>query len=157
MKNRRAETNTIAVPITVYMSPCVTFSVDSPKVGFGELPFNRVDCFPTYPDICFRVDGYDFLCHKVRTTKLTQHSSIIVPTPPILSLKLISELYCVFVCSPRHFSVDAVIILKPYWRTTSVKESCCSPSPAPQSLLYTTFPMIYLSTSCITSTLTTQR
>ncbi|XP_045911915.1 ankyrin repeat and BTB/POZ domain-containing protein 1 isoform X1 [Micropterus dolomieu] len=34
------------------------------RVGFGELPFNRVDCFPTYPDICFRVDGYNFLCHK---------------------------------------------------------------------------------------------
>uniref|UniRef100_A0A3Q4HUJ7 Ankyrin repeat and BTB/POZ domain-containing protein 1 n=1 Tax=Neolamprologus brichardi TaxID=32507 RepID=A0A3Q4HUJ7_NEOBR len=34
------------------------------RVGFGELPFNRVDRFPTYPDICFRVDGYDFLCHK---------------------------------------------------------------------------------------------
>ncbi|TNM86950.1 ankyrin repeat and BTB/POZ domain-containing protein 1 isoform X1 [Takifugu rubripes] len=33
-------------------------------VGFGELPFNRMDCFPTYPDICFRVDGYNFLCHK---------------------------------------------------------------------------------------------
>uniref|UniRef100_A0A3Q3LSQ8 Ankyrin repeat and BTB/POZ domain-containing protein 1 n=1 Tax=Mastacembelus armatus TaxID=205130 RepID=A0A3Q3LSQ8_9TELE len=34
------------------------------RVGFGELPFNRVDCFPTYPDICFRVDSYNFLCHK---------------------------------------------------------------------------------------------
>ncbi|KAM4738270.1 ankyrin repeat and BTB/POZ domain-containing protein 1 isoform 2-T2 [Anableps anableps] len=34
------------------------------RVGFGELPFNRVDLFPTYPDICFRVEGYDFLCHK---------------------------------------------------------------------------------------------
>uniref|UniRef100_A0A3Q0SV59 Ankyrin repeat and BTB domain containing 1 n=1 Tax=Amphilophus citrinellus TaxID=61819 RepID=A0A3Q0SV59_AMPCI len=34
------------------------------RVGFGELPFNRVDHFPTYPDICFRVGGYDFLCHK---------------------------------------------------------------------------------------------
>ncbi|XP_015239258.1 PREDICTED: ankyrin repeat and BTB/POZ domain-containing protein 1 isoform X2 [Cyprinodon variegatus] len=34
------------------------------RVGFGELPFNRVDLFPTYPDICFRVEGFDFLCHK---------------------------------------------------------------------------------------------
>ncbi|KAM8863593.1 ankyrin repeat and BTB/POZ domain-containing protein 1 isoform 2-T2 [Spinachia spinachia] len=34
------------------------------RVGFGELPFNRVDRFPTYPDICFRVDGFNFLCHK---------------------------------------------------------------------------------------------
>lgn len=34
------------------------------RVGFGELPFNRVDRFPTYPDICFRVDGFHFLCHK---------------------------------------------------------------------------------------------
>uniref|UniRef100_A0A8C7WYT6 Ankyrin repeat and BTB (POZ) domain containing 1 n=1 Tax=Oryzias sinensis TaxID=183150 RepID=A0A8C7WYT6_9TELE len=34
------------------------------RVGFDELPFNRVDRFPTYPDICFRVEGYDFLCHK---------------------------------------------------------------------------------------------
>lgn len=42
-----------------------------PQVGFGELPFNRMDCFPTYPDICFRVDGYNFLCHKVRSLKVT--------------------------------------------------------------------------------------
>lgn len=34
------------------------------RVGFGELPFNRVDHFPTCPDVCFRVQGYDFLCHK---------------------------------------------------------------------------------------------
>ncbi|XP_068454683.1 ankyrin repeat and BTB/POZ domain-containing protein 1 [Clinocottus analis] len=34
------------------------------RVGFGELPFNRVDHFPTFPDICFRVDGFNFLCHK---------------------------------------------------------------------------------------------
>ncbi|XP_029291024.1 ankyrin repeat and BTB/POZ domain-containing protein 1 [Cottoperca gobio] len=34
------------------------------RVGFGELPFNRVDRFPTFPDICFRVDGFNFLCHK---------------------------------------------------------------------------------------------
>ncbi|XP_047457355.1 ankyrin repeat and BTB/POZ domain-containing protein 1 [Mugil cephalus] len=34
------------------------------RVGFGELPFNSVDHFPTYPDICFRVDGYNFSCHK---------------------------------------------------------------------------------------------
>ncbi|XP_058499332.1 ankyrin repeat and BTB/POZ domain-containing protein 1 [Solea solea] len=33
-------------------------------VGFGELPFNRFDTFPTYPDICFRVEGYNFLCHE---------------------------------------------------------------------------------------------
>ncbi|XP_077368960.1 ankyrin repeat and BTB/POZ domain-containing protein 1 isoform X2 [Festucalex cinctus] len=37
------------------------------RVGFGVLPFNRVDHLPTYPDVCFRVDGYDFLCHKVLT------------------------------------------------------------------------------------------
>lgn len=40
------------------------------QVGFGELPFNRMDCFPTYPDICFRVDGFNFLCHKVRSSKV---------------------------------------------------------------------------------------
>lgn len=34
------------------------------RVGFGELPFDRVNHFPTFPDICFRVDGYNFLCHK---------------------------------------------------------------------------------------------
>uniref|UniRef100_A0A3Q3XES8 Ankyrin repeat and BTB/POZ domain-containing protein 1 n=1 Tax=Mola mola TaxID=94237 RepID=A0A3Q3XES8_MOLML len=34
------------------------------RVGFDELPFNRVERFPTYPDICFRIDGYNFLCHK---------------------------------------------------------------------------------------------
>ncbi|XP_035239446.1 ankyrin repeat and BTB/POZ domain-containing protein 1 isoform X1 [Anguilla anguilla] len=35
------------------------------RVGFGELPFDRTDNFPSYPDICFRVEGYKFLCHKV--------------------------------------------------------------------------------------------
>ncbi|KAJ8371899.1 hypothetical protein AAFF_G00298910 [Aldrovandia affinis] len=35
------------------------------RVGFGELPFDRTDNFPCYPDICFRVEGYDFMCHKV--------------------------------------------------------------------------------------------
>uniref|UniRef100_A0A673A5H1 BTB domain-containing protein n=1 Tax=Sphaeramia orbicularis TaxID=375764 RepID=A0A673A5H1_9TELE len=34
------------------------------QVGFGELPFNGTKHFPTYPDICFRVNGYSFLCHK---------------------------------------------------------------------------------------------
>lgn len=52
------------------------FFAHSPQVGFGELPFNRVDHFPTYPDICFRVDGYNFLCHKVQIIKLTQLSSV---------------------------------------------------------------------------------
>lgn len=51
------------------------FSVCRLQVGFGELPFNRVDHFPTCPDICFRVDGYDFLCHKVfLTTSHQQHA-----------------------------------------------------------------------------------
>lgn len=129
------------------------FSVDSPQVGFGELPFNRVDRFPTYPDICFRVDGYNFLCHKVRPSKLTEHSSHYDPTP-CLSNK---DFYCVLVCVSRRSSADVVIILKPCWRTTSVRESNCSPSPAPQWLLYTRFPMKYSSTSCITSTRITQR
>ncbi|XP_068191257.1 ankyrin repeat and BTB/POZ domain-containing protein 1 isoform X1 [Antennarius striatus] len=34
------------------------------RVGFGELPFDKVECFYTYPDICFRVGSYNFLCHK---------------------------------------------------------------------------------------------
>uniref|UniRef100_UPI0037E8113F ankyrin repeat and BTB/POZ domain-containing protein 1 isoform X1 n=2 Tax=Semicossyphus pulcher TaxID=241346 RepID=UPI0037E8113F len=34
------------------------------RVGFGELPFNRVDRFLTYPDICFKVESFNFLCHK---------------------------------------------------------------------------------------------
>ncbi|KAM6977066.1 ankyrin repeat and BTB/POZ domain-containing protein 1 [Aplochiton taeniatus] len=34
------------------------------RVGFGELPFDRIDNFPSYPDVCFRVEGYNFLCHK---------------------------------------------------------------------------------------------
>uniref|UniRef100_A0A671TDD5 Ankyrin repeat and BTB/POZ domain-containing protein 1 n=1 Tax=Sinocyclocheilus anshuiensis TaxID=1608454 RepID=A0A671TDD5_9TELE len=34
-------------------------------VGYGQLPFDLADSFPSYPDICFRVEGYDFLCHKV--------------------------------------------------------------------------------------------
>lgn len=41
------------------------------QVGFGELPFNRADSFPTYPDICFRVDDFNFLCHKVGPTDIT--------------------------------------------------------------------------------------
>ncbi|MGH0170514.1 UNVERIFIED_CONTAM: hypothetical protein FKN15_075826, partial [Acipenser sinensis] len=35
-----------------------------PLVGFGELPFDRTDNFTSSPDVCFRVEGYDFLCHK---------------------------------------------------------------------------------------------
>ncbi|KAK6480602.1 ankyrin repeat and BTB/POZ domain-containing protein 1-like [Huso huso] len=34
------------------------------RVGFGELPFDRTDNFTSSPDVCFRVEGYDFLCHK---------------------------------------------------------------------------------------------
>lgn len=34
------------------------------RVGFGELPFDRIDNFPSYSDICFRVEGFNFLCHK---------------------------------------------------------------------------------------------
>uniref|UniRef100_A0A671KMP7 Ankyrin repeat and BTB/POZ domain-containing protein 1 n=1 Tax=Sinocyclocheilus anshuiensis TaxID=1608454 RepID=A0A671KMP7_9TELE len=34
------------------------------RVGYGQLPFDLTDSFPSYPDICFRVEGYDFLCHK---------------------------------------------------------------------------------------------
>uniref|UniRef100_A0A3B3RTS8 Ankyrin repeat and BTB/POZ domain-containing protein 1 n=1 Tax=Paramormyrops kingsleyae TaxID=1676925 RepID=A0A3B3RTS8_9TELE len=34
------------------------------RVGYGELPFDRTDNFPSYPDICFRVESYNFLCHK---------------------------------------------------------------------------------------------
>ncbi|XP_056585986.1 ankyrin repeat and BTB/POZ domain-containing protein 1 [Triplophysa dalaica] len=37
---------------------------DELRVGYGQLPFDLTDSFPSYPDICFRVDGYDFLCHK---------------------------------------------------------------------------------------------
>ncbi|XP_039629168.1 ankyrin repeat and BTB/POZ domain-containing protein 1 isoform X1 [Polypterus senegalus] len=35
------------------------------RVGFGELPFDRTDNFRSSPDVCFRVEGSDFLCHKV--------------------------------------------------------------------------------------------
>uniref|UniRef100_H3ATG5 Ankyrin repeat and BTB/POZ domain-containing protein 1 n=1 Tax=Latimeria chalumnae TaxID=7897 RepID=H3ATG5_LATCH len=34
------------------------------RVGFGELPFDSTDNFNSYPDVCFRVNGYNFLCHK---------------------------------------------------------------------------------------------
>ncbi|RXN19489.1 ankyrin repeat and BTB POZ domain-containing 1 [Labeo rohita] len=34
------------------------------RVGYGQLPFDLTDSFPSYPDICLRVEGYDFLCHK---------------------------------------------------------------------------------------------
>ncbi|KAM4610008.1 ankyrin repeat and BTB/POZ domain-containing protein 1 [Polymixia lowei] len=34
------------------------------RVGCGQFPFDRIDDFPSFPDICFRVDGYNFLCHK---------------------------------------------------------------------------------------------
>ncbi|XP_061430173.1 ankyrin repeat and BTB/POZ domain-containing protein 1 isoform X2 [Lethenteron reissneri] len=35
------------------------------RVGFGELPFDCADTFPSYPDVCFEVDGNRFLCHKL--------------------------------------------------------------------------------------------
>ncbi|XP_063797251.1 ankyrin repeat and BTB/POZ domain-containing protein 1 isoform X2 [Pseudophryne corroboree] len=34
------------------------------RVGFGELPFDSTDNFCSYPDVCFRITGYNFLCHK---------------------------------------------------------------------------------------------
>ncbi|KAM8930059.1 ankyrin repeat and BTB/POZ domain-containing protein 1 isoform 2-T2 [Pelodytes ibericus] len=34
------------------------------RVGFGELPFDSTDHFSSYPDVCFQVEGYSFLCHK---------------------------------------------------------------------------------------------
>ncbi|KAF2988078.1 hypothetical protein EK904_005454, partial [Melospiza melodia maxima] len=33
-------------------------------VGFGELPFDSTDNFNSCPDVCFRVEDYNFLCHK---------------------------------------------------------------------------------------------
>ncbi|KAI1234469.1 hypothetical protein IHE44_0003521 [Lamprotornis superbus] len=34
------------------------------RVGFGELPFDSTDNFNSCPDVCFRVQDYNFLCHK---------------------------------------------------------------------------------------------
>uniref|UniRef100_A0A8C4Q9P6 Ankyrin repeat and BTB (POZ) domain containing 1 n=1 Tax=Eptatretus burgeri TaxID=7764 RepID=A0A8C4Q9P6_EPTBU len=34
------------------------------RVGFGELPFDYADSFPSFPDCCFEVENYRFLCHK---------------------------------------------------------------------------------------------
>ncbi|NP_001096209.1 ankyrin repeat and BTB/POZ domain-containing protein 1 [Xenopus tropicalis] len=34
------------------------------RVGFGELPFDSTDNFSSYPDVCFQIAGYNFLCHK---------------------------------------------------------------------------------------------
>lgn len=117
------------------------------QVGFGELPFNRVDHFPTCPDICFRVDGFDFLCHKVfLTTSHQQHDDCglwYLNWPPA--------------CVSRLFSVDAATTLRRWWRTTSVRESSCSRSPAPRPLLCTTFRTTSSSASCITSTPMTLR
>lgn len=71
--------------------------------------------------------------------------------------KLLDPVSWMFAFVSRHFSACAATILKPYLRTTSVKENSCSPSPAPQLLLCTTFPMKYLATSCITSIQMTHR
>lgn len=71
--------------------------------------------------------------------------------------KLLDPVSWMFAFVSRHFSACAATILKPYWRTTSVRENSCSPSPAPQLLLCTTFPMKYLATSCITSIQMTRR
>lgn len=35
------------------------------RVGFGELPFDSTDNFSSYPDVCFQIMGYNFLCHKL--------------------------------------------------------------------------------------------
>lgn len=78
------------------------------------------------------------------------------PTPPQHKHEC-EWLKCSCASLSRHFSVDVVIILKPSWRTTSVRESSSSLSPAPQWLLYTTSHMKSLSTSCITSTQMTLR
>ncbi|XP_078517862.1 ankyrin repeat and BTB/POZ domain-containing protein 1 [Lissotriton helveticus] len=34
------------------------------RVGFGELPFDSIDNFVSFPDVCFNVADYHFLCHK---------------------------------------------------------------------------------------------
>ena len=123
------------------------------QVGFGELPFNRIDNFPDYADICFRVESFNFLCHKVcivcyyrehGTLDMTHH--IINWLFPLLTYMSVSRL----------FSVDVVTISKPCWRTTSVREKWCNPSPAPQFSHSTTSPTTSLSASFTTSTAMTQ-
>lgn len=68
----RILTNTIAATVIVVMSQ-LWLVLLIPQAGFDELPFNKLENFQSYPDICFIVDGYNFLCHKV-TKKLTQHA-----------------------------------------------------------------------------------
>ncbi|XP_056445652.1 ankyrin repeat and BTB/POZ domain-containing protein 1 [Gadus chalcogrammus] len=79
------------------------------RVGCGQLPFIITDDYPTYPDIAFKVEGYNFLCHKaffcVRSdyfkAMLEDHFSegeILTSQPnvPVLTLHNIS--YEVFIC-----------------------------------------------------------
>lgn len=54
------------------------FSGFSSQVGFGELPFDSTDNFNSCPDVCFRVEDYNFLCHKVC-------ACAVLPSPPFLS------------------------------------------------------------------------
>uniref|UniRef100_A0A8C9W7P5 Ankyrin repeat and BTB/POZ domain-containing protein 1 n=1 Tax=Scleropages formosus TaxID=113540 RepID=A0A8C9W7P5_SCLFO len=44
---------------------CVkVLSLETVRSQSTHLPFDRTDNFTSYPDICFRVENYDFLCHK---------------------------------------------------------------------------------------------
>lgn len=79
------------------------------RVGFGELPFNRIDNFPHYADICFRVEGYDFLCHKAFFCGRSDYFKALLedhfsegemmqsqPSTPVLTLHNIS--HEIFIC-----------------------------------------------------------
>ncbi|ETE71024.1 Ankyrin repeat and BTB/POZ domain-containing protein 1 [Ophiophagus hannah] len=59
------------------------------RVGFGELPFDSTDSFSSYPDLCFRVSNYSFLCHKDHFSESEELQT--QPSIPVVTLHNISE------------------------------------------------------------------
>ncbi|TTP91404.1 Ankyrin repeat and BTB/POZ domain-containing protein 1 [Bagarius yarrelli] len=63
------------------------------RVGYGQLPFDLTDSFPSYPDVCFRVDGYDFLCHKALVEDHFSEGETLpsLPEVPVITLHDVSH------------------------------------------------------------------
>ncbi|TRY64937.1 hypothetical protein DNTS_024624 [Danionella cerebrum] len=100
------------------------------RVGYGQLPFDLTDSFPSYPDICFRVGGYDFLCHKDHFSEgatLPAHPSIPVITLHDVSHDLFTRiLYYIYSDNTQlsHENVYEVLCMADMYLLPGLKRLC---------------------------------
>lgn len=142
-------------------SPCSSASCPHgpsspiPQGDLGELPFPCPDGFNSCPDVCFRVDGCSFLCHKVPSPPLVPSSSRKSQagssrhkpwTLPFLSP-----------ASPRPSSAAAATTSGPCWMTTSGRTSSWRPQVASQPSPCTASRPMSSPTCSTTYTVTTRR